>query len=131
MPASEARQQEWRERLRTLSTSLEPLQVAALDQARILEEQAAQARLQREQQWLDELAAFESTLVRLVCDYSGGLRELPPEQHLTLVLKGLGDDTSVRREDRIFVLRQADALRCLQREITVQQLQGTAQVYSF
>lgn len=131
MPASQARQQEWRERLRTLSTSLEPLQVAALDQARTLQEQAVEARQRREQQWLEELAAFESTLVRLVCDYSGGLRDLPPEQHVTLVLKGLGDDTSARREDRILVLRQADALRCLQRDITVQQLQDTAQVYSF
>jgi uncharacterized phage infection (PIP) family protein YhgE len=131
MPAVEARLQELRASVQALATALEPLQAAALAQAQSLQEQASQARLRREQQWQQELADFEATLVRLVCDYSGGLRELPPEEFVTVVMKGLGDDTSARREDRIIVLRQSDALRCLQREITVQQLQSTARVYSF
>lgn len=131
MPAAQARLQEWRASVQALSAALEPLQAAALAQAQRLQEQASQARLRKEQQWQQELAAFESTLVRLVCDYSGGLRELPPEQFVTVVMKGLGDDTSVRREDRIIVLRHSDALRCLQREISAQQLQEAALIYSF
>ena len=130
-PATEARLQEWRTALQTVAATLEPLQAAVLAQAQALQEQAAQARLRREQQWLQEVSAFEATLLGLVCDYSGGLRALPGDEHLTVVMKGLGDETAERREDRIIVLRHADALRCLQREISVQQLQDSARTYSF
>jgi len=130
-PAAEARLQQWRTALQSLEASLDPMLAEVLSRSQVLQAQAAQARQLRQQQWLQELSAFESTLIGLVCDYSGGLRALPHNEHVTVVMKGLGDDTAERREDRILVLRQADALRCLQREITAQQLQETAQVYSF
>lgn len=131
LPAGETRVQEWRTALQDLEAALMPLQADAAALAQSLEAQAAQARAAREQQWLQELAAFESRLLQLVCDYAGGLRALPPGEHVTVVMKGLGEDTVERREDRVLVLQQSDALRCLQREITVQQLQDAALVYSF
>jgi len=130
-PVAEAGLLEWRTALQSLAAALEPMRAEALARAQTLQDQAVQARELGERQWLQELAAFESTLIGLVCDYSGGLRALPGNEHVTVVMKGLGEDTSERREDRILVLRHADALRCLQREITVQQLQDTARIYSF
>lgn len=131
VPATDVQVQEWRSALQQVSSALQPLQRSAQAQAQALQERAAQARQQREQQWLGEVAAFEATLMQLVCDYAGGLRALPAQEHVTFVLQGLGADTPARREDRILVLQQADALRCLQREITAQQLLQTAQIYSF
>lgn len=130
-PVSEERAAQWRSSLQTLSAALQSLQAAAQERADALQTQAAEARAQREAQWQQELAAFESSVLQLVCDYAGGLRALPQQEHVTLVLKGLGDEAAERREDRILVLRQADALRCLQGDMTAQQLQETAQVYSF
>lgn len=130
-PLSEEQVAQWRNTLQTLNAALQSLQAATQERAAQLQAQAGQARAQREAQWQQELAAFESSVLRLVCDYAGGLRALPPQEHVTLVLKGLGEESAERREDRILVLRQADALRCLQGEITAQQLQETAQVYSF
>lgn len=130
-PPSEELIAQWRTSLQTLNVALQSLQASTQERAAALQAQAGQARAQREAQWQQELTVFETTLVRLVCDYAGGLRALPPQEHVTLVLKGLGDESAQRREDRILVLRQADALRCQQGEMTAQQLQGTAQVYSF
>lgn len=130
-PALEAQVQQWRAALQDVAGVLEPLQDSAHAQAQRLQERAALARSEREQQWLQEVTAFESTLMQLACDYAGGLRALPPQEHVTFVLQGLGEDTAQRREDRVLVLRQADALRCLQREITAQQLLQTARAYSF
>lgn len=130
-PLSEERIAQWRDSLQALNAALQSLHTSAQARAEALQAQAGLARAQREAQWQQELAAFEASLVRLVCDYSAGLRALPPQEHVTLVLKGLGDDASQRREDRILVLRQADALRCLQGDISAQQLLDTAQVYSF
>jgi len=128
---SEERVAELRDSLQTLNAALQSLQAAAQERAADLRAQADLARAQRQAQWQQELASFEAALMKLVCDYAGGLRALPPQEHVTLVLKGLGEDAAQRREDRILVLRQADALRCLQGDITAQQLQQTAQVYSF
>jgi hypothetical protein len=130
-PLTQEQVAQWRTALQSLSTALQSLQAAAQARADALQAQAGQARAQREAQWQLELAAFETSLIRLVCDYAGGLRALPAQEHVTIVLQGLGDDAAQRREDRIVVLRQADALRCLQGEITAAQLQQTAQVYSF
>ena len=131
LPLTDEQTAQWRDGLEALREALATLQQHAQERADTLQEQAGQARARREEQWQQELAAFESEVFRLVCDFAGGLRPLPAEEHVTLVLKGLGDDTVQRREDRILVLRQVDALQCLQGEITVQQLQETAQVYSF
>lgn len=130
-PFTDERLAQWRTSLQTLSAALQSLRAAAQQRADTLQAQAGQARAQREAQWQQELAGFETSLIRLVCDYAGGLRALPSHEHVTLVLQGLGEDAPERREDRILVLRQVDALRCLQGEITAQQLQQTAQVYSF
>lgn len=131
VPVTEQVLQEWRAALQAIETAVEPLHAAALTRAQSLQEQAAQARIAREQQWQQELASFESSLYALICDFSGGLRALPQDEHVTFILKGLGDDTPARREDRILVLKHADALRCLQREITILQLQQSTYTYSF
>lgn len=108
-----------------------PLREAAASRAQELQAMAEQAKREREVQWQRELLAFEENLFALVCNYAAGLRTLPDGEHLTLVLKGLGDESESRREDRIHVLSKTDMQRCLQGDQAQDQLQASARTYSF
>ena len=108
-----------------------PVREAAASRAQELQALAEQAKREREVQWQRELVAFEENLFALVCNYSAGLRTLPEGEHLTLVLKGLGDESESRREDRIHVLSKTDMRSCLQGGQAQQQLRGSARTYSF
>lgn len=121
----------WQSEIDALQRSIEPIREAARAKAQELREQSEQSRLAREEQWQRDLVAFEVNLFKVVCDYSAALRLLPEEEHLTLVLKGLGEETDVRRGDRIHVLQKADMQRCLLGEIASEQLQDSARSYSY
>ncbi len=121
----------WQSEIDALQRSIEPIREAARAKAQELREQSEQSRLAREEQWQRDLVAFEVNLFKVVCDYSAALRLLPEEEHLTLVLKGLGEETDVRREDRIHVLQKADMQRCLLGEMTSGQLQESARTYTY
>lgn len=121
----------WQSEIDALQRSIEPIRDAARAKAQELREQSEQFRLAREEQWQRDLVAFEENLFKVVCDYSAALRPLPEEEHLTLVLKGLGEETDVRRGDRIHVLQKAKLQRCLLGEMTSEQLQESARSYSY
>jgi hypothetical protein len=112
-------------------TAVEPVRTAAAQMAQRLWAEAQEARQEQEQQWQAELASFEGNMFVLICDYAAALRALPGDQRLTIVLKGLGDETDVRREDRFHVLRNTDMQRCMQGELSPEQLQNGAISYSF
>lgn len=108
-----------------------PVREEAVKRAQELQAMAEQAKRERELQWQQELIAFEDNLFGLVCNYAAGLRSLPEDEHLTLVLKGLGEEGESRREDRIHVLSKSDMQRCLQGDQATEQLQSSARTYSF
>ena len=111
--------------------AMQTVRDAALDQASQLRQQLELAQQEREQQWQQELLAFEQKLFGLVCDYGAALRALPDNEHLTLVLKGLGDEDATHREDRIYVLAKSQLQACMQGTIDADQLQRSALTYSF
>lgn len=117
--------------LTNIVTAAEPLRAAASEQAAQLAASAEQAQRERDQEWEQELVVFEQKLFTLVCDYSAALRALPANEHLTLVLKGLGDVNENRREDRIHVLDKGQLQGCLQGDFGASQLQSSALTYSF
>lgn len=121
----------WQSEIDALQRSIEPIREAARAKAQELRELSEQLRLAREEQWQRDLIAFEVNLFKVVCDFSTALRPLPEEEHLTLVLKGLGEETDVRRGDRIHVLQKTDMQRCLLGEMTSEQLQEGARSYSY
>jgi hypothetical protein len=117
--------------LEQIVAAVAPVREAAASRAQELQAMAEQAKREREVLWQRELVAFEENLFALVCNYSAGLRTLPEGEHLTLVLKGLGDESESRRKDRIHVLSKTDMRSCLQGDQAQQQLRGSARTYSF
>jgi len=124
-------EQQFQTTLDQIVAAVAPVREAAVNRAQELHAMAEQAKREREVQWQSELVVFEENLFGLVCNYAAGLRALPEGEHLTLVLKGLGDESESRREDRIHVLNKTDMQRCLQGEQSREQLRGSARTYSF
>lgn len=129
--ADSATELELQAALDEIVAAIVPVREAVASRAQELQAMAERAEREREEQWQGELVDFEANLFGLVCDYAAGLRTLPESEHLTLVLKGLGDESESRREDRIHVLSRVDMQRCLQGEQTHEQLQDSARTYSF
>lgn len=129
--ANENALQLMQEGLAQLMAKVQPLQERARSRAQELMALADAARQAREQAWQESLLSFEHTLFELSCSYAAALRNLPDGEHLTLVLKGLGESKGAGYQDRIHVLGKRDIERCQQGEITPLQLQALARSYSF
>jgi hypothetical protein len=72
-------------------------------------EQRSSARKQAMQQVRAErIAAFEQTFVQTLCDYGDTLRDLPNNEHISVIMVGGGDNDS----DKIHVFRKQDVVRC-------------------
>jgi hypothetical protein len=130
-PLDDGRVEDLNATLNRIIAAVEPVRAAASQMAQGLWDEVQAARQEQEQAWQSELAGFEASMFMLICDYAAALRSLPSDQRLTIVLKGLGDETEERREDRFHVLRIADMQRCLQGELSSQQLQNEGISYSF
>jgi DNA repair exonuclease SbcCD ATPase subunit len=123
--------EQWQESLDELLARVEPIRDSALERAQQLSAMRDQENALRQEQWQVELAQFETTLHESVCEYSVVLRDLPDGEHLSLILKGLGNRESGSSEDRVIVFSKADLLRCQSGDISAQQLQQLAERYSF
>jgi hypothetical protein len=89
----------------------------------------AEQQVEREQQ----LAVFEQQLFATVCDFAGGLRDLPAGEYLNLILVGVGqaDDRSAGRRDRVHTISQIELLSCQRGAISGEQLLERALSYEY
>lgn len=104
-----------------------------------MSEQAGQLQLRREQaeqleseQAQQALEIFQRRMFELLCDYSAGLRGLPDQESIIIVLAGAGEnmDDSNRR-DIVYHLNKQALSACQQGRSTPQQLQAAATRYQY
>jgi len=97
-----------------------------------LREQQERARELQQVQREQDLGRFESQMFATVCDYAAGLRSLSEDEHLTLVMVGVGDLTeNGNRQDRIHVISQQSVAQCLRGEISGVSLAESVVTYSY
>ncbi|MDT8427207.1 MAG: hypothetical protein RQ757_00405 [Pseudomonadales bacterium] len=124
-------QEQWQQQLAALAAAMEPLRQAATTKANELNEQLEAWRQRRMEQWQQELQAFEARLFARVCEEPVLAALIPAQQHLTLVLPGLGEETAAgERRDRIHVLAAGDLQACASGQIDAQTLLSLATSYS-
>ncbi|MDX1492267.1 MAG: hypothetical protein R3332_13380, partial [Pseudohongiellaceae bacterium] len=122
---------EWQDSLNDLLQRVEPIRESAIEKAQELSELRQQEIDQQQAAWDAQLAQFQSDVYSAVCEYGVLLRELPSDEHLSLILKGLGNKDAGPSEDLIIVLAKSDLERCQSAEINAAQLRERAQHYSF
>lgn len=128
-PGIEAREQ-WQASLERLQSGMAELRQLAVRQADELRARSESLRADQLSAWRDEVTTFEQTLFAVVCDYGASLRALPDDEHLSLVLTGLGEDgVSGIRTDRIHVMTKEALLQCQRGLISAEELMALAHSY--
>ena len=120
------------QRMEQLRLALEDLGEQAQQKSAELSEQYQQAKEEYRQRWQQDILAFEDSLFSVLCDYGATLRALPADEHVTVVLVGLGADTEqALPADRLHVVAKADLLSCQAGELDWQALRQRAASYNY
>lgn len=105
----------------------EQLETMAQEQQARVEQQASL----HQEAYESFLATFESSLGDALCRFGAGLRALPNDEHVNVVLKGVEKGADGREKDRIYVFSKMDIKACVQESIDESGLLTQAQVYVF
>lgn len=75
-------------------------------------ERLAKQQQQRAEQQQKLLTGFETTLAQVLCNYGNTLRSLPADEHITVVLEGIGEPNQRNQKDRIYVFEKKAVAEC-------------------
>lgn len=124
--------EEMRLKLDALMAQMEPLREQAVAKAAELKQRSERAQREYNQQWQQDVVAFEEKLYRAMCDYGSTLRELPNDERVSIILTGLGEEgDDQRRTDKIHVFNKADLQECQSGDISVTTLRERSDQYSY
>ena len=131
--ASAAEQDEQLEQmLGEISAEMERLQERAEAMADGLREQSERAQAERAARWREDVASLESKLIDAMCEYGASLRELPANENITVILNGLGDESSKGGgADLIHTFSKPDLLLCSGGDIDTATLGELSGRYSY
>jgi predicted nuclease with TOPRIM domain len=120
-------------RLDQLLGKVEPLRQRAMSRAVELKAETELAEQRYIARWHDEVSEFEQNLYIVMCNYGSTLRALPEDENISIILKGLGEDseTTTRRPDKIHILLKQDIQECQQGEIDIAELRERSEHYSY
>ena len=122
----------WEQAREQLEVQVAALREQIAEQARALEQRNEALRAERLAQWQRDVLALEEQVFMVLCDYAAGLRTLPADEHLTVMLTGLGAQAGDgRRPDRVHVFDKADLLACQRGDLQPGDLRSRAVSYDF
>ncbi len=104
----------------------------------VIEKQVAKVRSEQQKQIVAQekqrviyYQGLTSSLAETLCLYGNGLKALPKDEHVSLILKAGGDKEGRRYKDQIYVFNKKDISACSADKINVKQLVGKANSYQF
>ena len=115
-----------------LSAEMERLRERAVELADDLREQSESAQLERAARWRQDVADLELGVTGAMCEYGAGLRELPANENVTVILNGLGEEFSGGgRADLVRTFSKTDLLLCAEGDIDPAMLGERSGRYSY
>lgn len=120
-------------RIEELEKNIGLLRARALEKAeelKVREEAAERAYIS---QWKNDVALFEKDLYRAICNFGGMLDELPLGHRVSVLLKGLGDDSddTIQTPDKLHVVLNQDLQECQNGNTDFLELLERSQQYSY
>lgn len=85
-------------------------------------------RIEHREQYYQQLAV---KLTETLCLYGNGLKELPKQEHVSVILKSAGEQSSGRYKDSILVFTKEDIASCSADKISAAKLMEKSQAYQF
>lgn len=132
--ASDERKAELKQELIQLAEQEEKLQASQrkltqLTKEVVAEQQAKQVQRSKERaQYYQQLAV---TLTETLCLYGNGLKALPENEHVSLILQSAGAKSGGRYKDSILVFSKEDIASCSADNISAAKLMSKGQAYQF
>ena len=104
-----------------------------MSKAEQLKRQTELAEQRYVERWHEDVSEFEESLYIAMCNYGATLRELPNDESISIILKGLGEDdaNSNRQPDQVHVLSKIDVQECQNGAIDVAELRERSTQYSY
>lgn len=106
--------------------------ITALERESIAQAESKKRRIDSSRS--EFLRSFEQDLLAVLCRYGSGLKQLPNDQHVNVVLRNFAEERSERNDavkDRIYVFPNASIQRCVSSAIDSNKLLAEASVYDF
>lgn len=85
-------------------------------------------RIEHRAQYYQQLTV---KLTETLCLYGNGLKELPKQEHVSVILKSAGEQSSGRYKDSILVFTKEDIASCSADKISAAKLMDKSQAYQF
>ncbi|WP_394176664.1 hypothetical protein [Thalassotalea litorea] len=99
-------------------------------QANAIKAQQAKEVAKQRQQQQAYFTALEASLSEVLCTYGGGLKSLPGDEHVSLIIKDAAPTTSGQGyQDQVLVFSKTDIKRCLTESIDASALLKSATRY--
>lgn len=118
--------------LNELNGEMGQLRKRAEEMADDLREQSESAQAERAERWRHDVAGLELGLTAAMCEYGASLRELPANENVTVILNGLGDESSSGgRADLVHNFSKSDLLLCAEGDIDPAALAERSGRYSY
>ncbi|HDZ09547.1 hypothetical protein [Pseudohongiella sp.] len=131
LPSAEI-QANWQRTREQLEVQVAALREQVAGQAQALRARNEALEAERLAQWQQDVAGLEDQVFVVLCDYASGLRALPADEHLTLMMTGLGSQAAEGRQpDRIHVFNKSDLLACQRGDLDPEDMRSRAVSYDF
>ncbi len=118
--------------LSELTAEMGQLRERAIELADELRVRSENAQLERAARWRQDVASLELRLAAAMCEYGASLRELPASENVTVILNGLGDESSGGgRADLVHTFSKSDLLLCAEGDIDPAALGERSGRYSY
>ena len=95
----------------------------------VAKQKAQQAERTKER--IDYYQGLTASLTETLCLYGNGLKALPKDEHVSVILKSAGDKSGRRYKDSILVFSKKDIANCSADEINATSLLKKGQAYQF
>lgn len=128
----EQQSEKLRKELRKLEQKKQELTASAEKMEQEKREKLVLKRQARQQQYKKFLARFEDTLADTLCKYGSGLKSLPRDEKVSVVLKDfVQQQERGNRQDKIYIFSQKDISACVTGKLDKESLLGKVNTYQF
>ena len=91
----------------------------------------AEQKALKAQQRIQHFDKLTTTVADTICMYGNGLKAIPKDEHVSVIIKLAGDKAGRHYQDKVFVFTKKDINSCANDKITSKKLLVKANKYQF
>ncbi|OUS25399.1 hypothetical protein A9Q98_12590 [Thalassotalea sp. 42_200_T64] len=118
-------------KLEQKKAKIEKVKAKISKRAEQYKKQVKQAQAEKAKQQQQFYQQLETTVTQVFCNYGGGLKALPDDEYVSMIIKGAGSKVGNRIKDKVLVFSKQDVKNCVLEKIDAKTLLTKANGYQF